>query len=71
VGSGLTFARKMLADNKDVIIRLIPCAAEGSGIDIWQPDIFWEQTKSPPYNDAILRTKLAMKDGTLKGILWH
>ena len=71
VGPGLSFAREILPNDEDIIIGLIPCAAGGSGIDIWQLDKFWEQTKSYPYNNALLRAKLAMKDGILKGILWH
>ena len=72
VGPGLSFAREMLKTaDKDIVIGLIPCAAGGSSIDIWLQDRFWEQTKTYPYNNTILRTKLALKDGTLKGILWH
>lgn len=72
VGPGLSFAREMLKTaDKDIVIGLIPCAAGGSSIDIWLQDRFWEQTKSYPYNNTILRTKLALKDGILKGILWH
>ncbi|MDR2683481.1 MAG: hypothetical protein LBB64_06405, partial [Dysgonamonadaceae bacterium] len=69
-GPGLAFAREMLAGD-DIVIGLIPCAAGGSGIDRWRPGEFWEQTKSFPYDDAVARTKRAMNDGTLKGILWH
>ncbi len=73
VGPSLSFARKMLQDEKDtnVVIGLIPAAAGGSGLDIWLKDLYWEQTQSTPYNNAILRAKLALKDGVLKGILWH
>ena len=71
VGPGLTFARDVLPNDEEIVIGLIPCAAGGSGIDVWELDKFWEQTKSFPYNNALLRTKLAMKDGILKGILWH
>jgi hypothetical protein len=72
VGPGLAFAREMLiAENDSVVIGLIPCAAGGSGIDVWLKDLFWEETKSTPYNNALLRTKLAMKEGVLKGVLWH
>jgi hypothetical protein len=28
-------------------------------------------TKSHPYDDAVRRMKIALKDGELKGILWH
>ncbi|WP_347026876.1 sialate O-acetylesterase [Bacteroides ovatus] len=71
VGPGMAFAKTMLTPEDDVVIGLIPCAAGGSSIDIWLRDLFWDQTKSTPYNNALIRTKLAMKDGTLKGILWH
>ena len=72
VGPGFAFAKKIIEIADDtVVIGLIPCAAGGSGIDAWSPGVFWEQTLSFPYDNAIIRTKLAMKDGTLKGILWH
>lgn len=71
VGPGLSFAQEMISDNNDVIIGLIPCAAGGSSIDNWLQDTFWEQTKTFPYNNALLRAKLAMQYGTLKGIIWH
>lgn len=71
VGPGLTFAREMIKQDTSIIIGLIPCAAGGSGIDNWLYNQYWEQTKSYPWDNAIRRTQLAMKDGTLKGILWH
>lgn len=71
VGPGLSFAREMLKQDTTIVIGLIPCAAGGSGIDHWLYNQYWEQTKSYPWIDAIKRTQLAMKDGTLKGILWH
>lgn len=71
VGPGLHFAREMLKHDPNIVIGLIPCAAGGSGIDYWLYDRYWEQTQSFPWNNAVLRTRLAMKDGVLKGILWH
>ena len=71
VGPGLAFAREMLDPDDDIVIGLIPCAAGGSSIDHWKPGMFWEQTRSFPYDDALLRTKLALRDGTLDGILWQ
>jgi len=71
VGLGLTFAHEMLAEDDEIVIGLIPCAAGGSGIDVWKPGMYWEQTRSFPYDEALSRTKLALKDGTLDGILWH
>jgi hypothetical protein len=50
---------------------LIPCAVGGSPIDAWKPGVFYDPTKSHPWDDAIRRAKLALQSGTLKGILWH
>lgn len=71
VGPGLTFAREMIKNNPDITIGLIPAAAGGSAIDNWLYNQYWEQTKSYPWDNAIRRTQIAMKEGTLKGILWH
>jgi hypothetical protein len=72
VGPGLSFARAMLNNlPSDVKIGLIPCACGGSPIRVWAPGQFWQQTNSYPYDDAVSRTKLALRNGTLKGILWH
>ncbi|MBC2602229.1 hypothetical protein H5P30_10610 [Puniceicoccus vermicola] len=35
------------------------------------PGGYHDQTDSYPYDDAIVRMRLAMEMGTLKGILWH
>ncbi len=72
VGPGLSFARAMLDSlPPDVKIGLIPAACGGSPIRVWEPGQFWDQTKSYPYDDAVRRTKLALQNGVLKGILWH
>jgi hypothetical protein len=71
VGPGLSFAKEMLKKDSSIVIGLIPCAAGGSSIDHWLEDKYWEQTRSFPWNNALLRTRLAMTSGTLKGILWH
>lgn len=71
VGLGKSFALALVEDNAEVVIGLIPVAWGGSPIASWQPGGFHEQTKSHPYDNALLRARLAMKDGVLKGILWH
>ena len=71
IGPGLSFAREMVKKDPTIVIGLIPCAAGGSSIEHWLNDEYWEQTRSYPWNNAVLRTRLAMKDGRLKGILWH
>ncbi len=71
VGPGLEFAKVMAETDTNFIIGLIPAAAGGSPIDSWQPGGYHDQTKSHPYDDALLRAKTAQQSGTLKGILWH
>lgn len=71
VGLGRTFGLEIAAATPGVTIGLIPCAVGGSPIDAWQPGVFYEPTKSHPWDDAIRRAKLALQAGTLKGILWH
>lgn len=71
VGLGRSFGLALAECDESITIGLIPCAAGGSPISVWQPGKTWRQTKSKPYDDAIARTKRAMQDGVLKGILWH
>jgi hypothetical protein len=71
VGIGRAFAKEMAKDNPGATIGLIPCGVGGSPIDSWKKGAFYKPTKSHPWNDALRRAKLALKTGTLKGILWH
>jgi hypothetical protein len=71
VGLGRTFGMKIAEANPGVTIGLIPCAVGGSPIDAWKPGIFYEPTKSHPWDDALRRAKIALRSGTLRGILWH
>jgi hypothetical protein len=71
VGPGFAFAKAMADANPDVVIGVIPCAVGGSPLASWQPGATDAATKTTPYDTAIRRAKIAMKDGTLKGILWH
>lgn len=71
VGLGRTFGIEIAKANPHVTIGLIPCAVGGSPIDSWQPGVFYQPTKSHPWDDAMRRAKQALEAGTLKGILWH
>jgi hypothetical protein len=71
VGPGLSFAKQLLKKDSSIVIGLIPSAAGGSSIDNWLYDKYWEQTQSFPWNQMLIRTKLALTKGVLKGILWH
>lgn len=70
VGPAISFAKEMLSDNKKIRIGLIPCAVGGSPIGVWEPGAFYAPNFHP-YDDAVKRTQLAMRQGVLKGILWH
>jgi hypothetical protein len=71
VGPGRTFGITLAEADPTVTVRLIPCATGGSPLSAWRPGEFWDQTRSHPYDDTISRTRRAMEDGVLKGILWH
>lgn len=64
VGLGSEFARQIVAANPKTTVGLIPCAMGGSSMDEWQPG-------AKLYQNAVDRTRTAMKNGTLAGILWH
>ncbi len=70
-GLGKTFALRIADANPGVTIGLIPCAVGGSPMDSWKPGVFYAPTKSHPWDDTSKRSKLALKSGVLKGILWH
>jgi hypothetical protein len=71
VGIGKTFGIDYAVANPGVTVGLIPSAAGGSPIDSWQPGGYHSQTNSHPYDDALDRSLIALRSGTLKGILWH
>ena len=71
VGLGREFAEAVAEANPKIVVGLIPCAVGGSPISSWQPGEYYPPTKSHPWDDAIARAQAALKEGTLKGILWH
>lgn len=64
VGPGLTFGKAMAKNFTGKVIGLVPCAFGGTSIKKWDTD-------SRLYQVAVHRTRLAMRNGNLKGILWH
>lgn len=64
VGLGSSFARVMAEANPGVTIGLIPCAVGGTPLSRWVKG-------GDLYTQTLERTRRAMKDGELKGILWH
>lgn len=71
VGLGRTFGIEIANANPEITVGLIPCGVGGSPISTWEPGKFYPATKSHPYDDALRRARVAIKNGTLKGILWH
>jgi len=71
VGLGRAFAAEIASTDPKITIGLIPCAVGGSPIASWEPGGYHASTKTHPWDDAMARTKIALKAGTLKGILWH
>lgn len=64
VGPGSEFAREVLKADPNITIGLVPCAVGGTSLDQWKAG-------GALYKTAVERTKEAMKNGTLAGILWH
>lgn len=64
VGLGTSFGRAMAEANPDVTIGLIPCAVGGTPLKRWERG-------GDLYQQAVARTRAALRDGTLRGILWH
>ncbi|MDZ4288007.1 MAG: sialate O-acetylesterase, partial [Prosthecobacter sp.] len=63
-GIGMSFAREMAEADPAATIGLVPCAVGGTPLERWVKG-------GDLYAQALGRARLAMKDGTLKGILWH
>lgn len=70
VGPAISFANEMLNGNDKIKIGVIPSAWGGSPINVWEPGEVYMNT-AHPYDDALIRAKLAMQTGVLKGIIWH
>jgi hypothetical protein len=64
LGPGYAFARKMVEQDKNVSIELVVNARRDTKIDDWlgKSEFYWAARK---------RAKAAMRQGTLKGVLWH
>ena len=63
-GPGLAFGRAMADASPGRTIALVPCAVGGSALAQWMPGKIH-------YTNAVARVRKAMRDGTLKGIIWH
>jgi len=61
---GYGFSQAMLKKDSSISIGLVVNARGGSSIKSWSRG-------SKYYKEAVRRTRLALKTGVLKGILWH
>lgn len=64
VSMGRTFGRTLVAENPGQAIGLIPSAVGSSSLEMWKRG-------GELYENAVRRTKAALKGGRLRGILWH
>jgi hypothetical protein len=64
VGPGLAFGKAMAEKAPGVTIGLVSCAFGGTPLRRWQHG-------GDLYSNAVQRATLAMRDGTLRGMLWH
>lgn len=71
VGPGRSFGVAYAEAHPDATVGLIPCAVGGSPIAAWQPGAYYQATHSHPYDHAMARAKVALRSGSLRGILWH
>ena len=64
IGPGLAFAKTIAAWKTNVSIGLVPCAVGATALSRWERG-------GDLYSNAVARARMAMRDGTLAGILWH
>ncbi|ODS58586.1 MAG: hypothetical protein ABS36_03390 [Acidobacteria bacterium SCN 69-37] len=70
-GPGRAFGLAVAEALPDAAIGLIPTAVGGSPITAWEAGVVYQETGALPWDEAIARTKAAMTQGRLRGILWH
>ena len=70
-GVGAAFGVELAERDTAIVVGLIPCALKGSSIQTWEPGGVHEPTGVHPYDEAIRRTRRALRDGRLAAILWH
>ena len=58
------FGKAMAGNDPGVTIGLVPCAFGGTPLKRWERG-------GDLYSNAVHHANLAMREGTLKGILWH
>ncbi len=64
IGPGLVFGKLVAAKNINANIGLIPCAVGGTLLQRWERG-------GDLYSNAVARARIAIREGRLKGIVWH
>ena len=67
VGPGRSSRSRWRARDVDARIGLVPAAVGGSPISSWEPGALDPATNTHPYDDAIARARVAIRDGRLAG----
>jgi hypothetical protein len=63
-GLGMSFARAMAEAHPEATIGVVPCAVGGTPLSRWQKG-------GDLYQQSVVRLQAALKDGVLRGVLWH
>lgn len=71
VGPGRSFGLVLATRDPNARIGLVPAAVGGSPISSWEPGARDPGTGTYPYDDALARMRIAMRDGKVRAILWH
>ena len=71
VGPGRAFGLVLAARDTNARIGLVPAAVGGSPISSWAPGARDPGTGTYPYDDALARMRVALRDGKVRAILWH
>ena len=71
VGPGRSFGLALAAADTNARIGLVPTAVGGSPISSWAPGVRDPGTGTYPYDDALARMRVALRDGKVRAILWH
>ncbi len=70
VGPGRSFGIAVASALPGVQIGLVAAAVGGTSIRAWEPGAADSATNTHPYDDAIARARVALRHGSLAGILW-
>ncbi|MBE6375999.1 MAG: sialate O-acetylesterase [Lentisphaerae bacterium] len=71
VGPGRTFGKLLMEKFPGSEVGLIPASVGGTAISCWMPGGKDDHSDMHPYDDAIVMSREAMKNGRIVAVLWH